>query len=732
MSWEVTPTVHTDKFGIFSVVVSAPYRTSMDITFFRNVPAIIQSMTYADPFSDSTATIEFPQITPYDDPTSSKFWWLNPWTNYDIYWVPATTTKKSDKDVKCINPLTNKKDLWLNFNQREVLWEGYSVSVEPTDKSTVIQLQGALFQLDRYIAFPKFPPRPVANEKIIERLFSGVRKPLRIQQLQTVYPNGWSKTFTFPTPSGDYANKKAYYPFLPTGLAAGAPWSGLATRNTGSTSSRILTGFTQELLGTMYTDVDCGAGIPAGDQWTIRKDPGRIPVLYVRSSVRAPDFEIWYGLPGVEIRMTLDGLTTTNVIYGEGTNEDNNPWSNSVISPLGDTTTQVPLAYDEGMYPYVDKISSNVFPSEGFYNMGSGVTMNMGIGVARHMLQRDGNPGWLGDITLKVDPNSTMSKWSIRPGMTVKVKGFMGAIDGMNFHIAEVTLNPTDGSVALRVDSKYRDLLSIEQVRAAVRDPMTPSKMLQVNRRQYAIDDMVRPWNYGAGSGFVPEQSVFMHKRRTQNDVFPWTDNNDLNRMVRRFPPNKARNATMYVTAVGSRVNTKARWSKPTRILTAQKFEIRRMEFIMVDGDGKLITTHPFHVSIYTRREPSLPRTGSNYSPFLENHFESLAPDGRPWGPMGANQYAPDNSILWGVGNFNSKGGYWPNQSNTPGAAITGMLVDETPWSYDQSDNPNFQKSYNPNRRFEKMTNTDIWLLFYTDYPGYAYLHGRLYRKEPS
>ena len=117
---------------------------------------------------------------------------------------------------------------------------------------------------------------------------------------------------------------------------------------------------------------------------------------------------------------------------------------------------------------------------------------------------RDQRPGWAGDITLKVDPPE-MSRWAIKAGMTLNLQGFAGSGEqGVHFHVAQVEANPLEGTVKLTLDTRYRDLLNLEEARVRARDPLTPSKMLQINRRSVMIEDLQAPWDYTAGSGFIP------------------------------------------------------------------------------------------------------------------------------------------------------------------------------------------------------------------------------------
>src|SRR5690606_31442858 len=193
---------------------------------------------------------------------------------------------------------------------------------------------------------------------------------------------------------------------------------------------------------------------------------------------RAPDFEICYGTPGVEVSLTQDGMNITNVIYGQGTGWEGAKWNNTNID--NGVTTFEPVAYDGNVYPYAERPRDRYSnpPSEAMINFGDGITLEMAKDAGMGILARDGMPGWSGSFKLKINPLA-INRWLIRPGMVVNLRGFVGMQDGIRMHIAEVTCEPQELSITLQVDTKFRDLLTLEQMNARVKDPITPVKLLQ-------------------------------------------------------------------------------------------------------------------------------------------------------------------------------------------------------------------------------------------------------------
>lgn len=723
MSWDYTKSIN--GYGQFAVFVNAPNKPYVEVTYFRDVPARVTNYSFGDPFSDSTAEVTFPQVTPYDDYTSDELWFLKEWTNYDIYWVPASGTQVTARDIAVFNPETGQKDIYLNYGSKVLLWEGYSVSYEPSDQGAKVQCQGALFQIDRYLAKPAFVGRPYAMEYRLTECFNPAIRQLRTKPLTTTYPAGWTKT---------YAIEDVDQVYQPKGVSPGQNWTGYSTRSTGSWD-RMLTGYCQDLLSQMYTDDECG--VQAGNQWTIRKYAGRQPALEVRDKYKAVDFELWYGTPGVEASLSRDAMNIVNLVYGKGTAFDGTGWdmSNVVIEGNDSRTEYEPLAYDPTMWPYPQESFSVTnpqnIPVETLLSFSPGVAIHDATRSSKEMLSRDVDPGWTGNITIKIDPNDSLSKWMIRAGMTVLLRGFAGVRDGIRLHIAEAVHSPEDNSVSLRVDSRYRDLLTLEQVQARVRDALTPAKMLQVNRPHNMIEDRLAPWNYGAGSGSIPKEARNFWADMPTNITFPWTE------WTRQRPPKY--DSDSYVVVDANANKSKDRWTE-VPLLLSQAGSARMIQIACVDEDGEVLPI-PFHVSIYRLEHSDVPHTGVNYSPFTLNHFFDVDPEtGAKW--PSTSFYSPHPSIVIGWGNFYTKCGYWPNRSDDPdrNPNPTGLFVDTTLWSWNMMDNGVFDPSYGDDVREKNMQNDNArsyYLKIYADgfgafTSGQAYFIGRVFRLEPG
>lgn len=695
--------------GRWRIVMTAPGGSPTDVTDFRGMPTRIDNYSFTDPFSDSLAQLTFPQVSGYDDLAGPDVGsWMTDESSVDIYWVPAIAGSE------IVDPVTNL--LARTYGTPQIVWEGFvaSFAIDQTSNGSqlVVQCTGALLQLDRYLSKPAFPPRPVTYESMIAKEFSPERRPnLRTKPLLIRWPDAWAKKMPAGTPNM----------YTPLGAAVGERITGYSSRDTG-TWDRSLTGFMQSLLAVMFTQED--SGVTPGDQWTIRKEDGRQPVLEVRSRFRQPDFEVWFGQVGVSFSdLTHDSTQKANVYYGEGVSLDGTNWRNAVISDDGSNTDYAPLAWSPTVYPSTDNpaFDKSRMVYETYQRFGSGFDQSAAINTSRKQLSRDLDPGWVGGMTLKIDPSDTLSRWQVRAGMTVLVKGFIGTGEtGLSFHIAEAVHSPEEGSVTLKIDTKYRDLLTLEEVIARTRDPLTPSKQLQVNRRQVLVEDIIAPWDYTAGSGYMPKASVALFRHNAVSHVYPYAA------LAKAYPPKHY--PQYYVRVKGQTASPNGRWAI-FPVLTSQKGTIRRTEIHAFDINGNLLAAR-FHLSLYYTNitVSAMPMSGGQHSPFFPGAFESTQPNGQPW-PAG-NFLAPDPSIVIGWGNNDQPAGYSPG-SFSNGNPVTGSLVDEASWSFDNINNPNFNKNARPGQRLPASAIT-LYAAVYSDYPDNVYFVGRLYRQEPG
>jgi len=695
---------------------------NVDITTVRGVPTQVSSFSSADPFGDAAAVLTFPGITALDDPDAGELArWLRFYSDIDIYWAPSMAAAIGNDPADLVtDPRTQRLNRVTPFNTAIKVWEGYIASMAFTDDSGLeLQCQGALFQVDRYKAKPFFPSRPWPMEMLIAEQFSHSRRQhLRTKPFTIVWPRDWKRTAPKPSPGVP--------PIYAPVITAGANWTEYISRDTGAWDAS-LTSFVQNNLTVMITRPGDGDSVAPGDQWSVYKDVERRPVMRIRSRNRPADFSVWVGTPGVKLSVNGDSTQCENVIYGTGSSLDGSSWNNAIISNDGSRTDYEPLAADTAVWPFEanERLTLTAFVTEAYTTFSSGFSQDQAEDVAVQYLARDREPGWTGSMSLTVDPSLALSRWQIKAGMTVLVKGFLGTGSyGMRFHISAVSCNPEAGNVDLTVDTRYRDLLSVQEAILRNRDPLTPLRMLQVNRASNQIEDIQQPWSYAAGSGNIPTKSKDFHKSKPAGVAFPYSS------WTAQHPP--VTNPEYYVKCTANASKMLGRWAGPISILTSEKGTINRTEFAVYDKNGKVLKI-PFHVSIYqldvSADEMPTAADGTGPSPYINNAFESVDPrNGQPWPP--STELAPPESFIVGWGNRSNgiynRAGFSPG-SEADGSKPTGLFVDATTWTFDNTKNMEYDPTL-PNGLQDDVAIT-LYAMFYAEYSTPVYFMGRLFRQ---
>lgn len=608
-------TVTKGDLGRLRLRIKPPGGRIQDVTFFRGVPAEIVSFSSTDPFGDATAQIRFPQLSPLDDFGSGELRWLKDWSDVDIVYVD-------------------------DANVRHVIWEGLVTSIEidggADDSSVTLTCIGALYQIDFYVAQPKYYPRPLRHEDLIKvQMQPGHRTHLRTGNFKHTFPSWW-------TVKDQNQNVTGY-----------------TTRFSGDWG-RCLTGFVQDLLAVMqYED---------GSQWTLLKDVGRVPHLQLRDT-HTIHWTASVMSPGVEVGLTRDLSQVINVVYGEGIDSGGTTWRNAVIRGHGEKTDYHPLSYDSQVHPHKRNpdFSNDLLRIETHINFGEGYDFETGVDIANRRIQREREPGWAGTVTLSLDPEEG-SRFLMKAGQNILLKHFRGTgEDGILFHISECEIDPLGGSVTLKVDTRFRDLLTLEEALMRNNDAKTPSRLLRINRKSQVFDDTKIPWDYSVGSGFIPTKAHTL-PWGTEKPLYPWVS------WTKKYPPKKHQYA--YVAVDATNKDVKKRWAFTT-IYAASKGYIRMSEFVAVNENGDPVNV-PFHVSIYTGASTSyevMPRdpvTGERH-PFWPGAFQPVSET--------VEDNVPDLlAVGWGDGD--QKAGYWP-KLESEAAPPTGRLKEEGQWWFE-------------------------------------------------
>jgi len=710
----------TASGGSFRIFVRPPGGNRVDVTFFRDVPTQITQLSTTDPFGDATAALVFAGITGFDRPGTGELWWLVPWADVDIIWYDETGAP---------TPFT---------------WEGFIVSEEITESLTV-QCKGALYQLDNFLAAPFFPQYPIPYEKLLANAFNPAKHPsLRTSPLVIQWPTDWN----LKVPS---SNDPDYLWFLrPWGVTPGQLWTGLTTRSTGSWDP-LLTGHVQTLLSVMYTD--------DGGQWTIYKRTGRVPVLQVRPALRAPQpntMEVHYGAPGVDVSVSRDFTQSANVIFGAGSDLSGTQFSGQTVTPDGQTTTYQPFAALPQYYPATatnPRLLPHLARKEARLQFQQGLDEGSARDVAQTQLRRFADPGYVGTIELKIDPlvsGTPFSRYLIKAGQSLLLRNFRRT--DILFHVSQASINVADGTATLTVDTKFRDTLTVSEVRARTRDALDPVHLLQIGKFSVTVQDQIKPWSYSGGSGVIPSDpasydATEFFKSMPQDIAFPWTE------WTRKYPPKNKDSAKFYIPLSTKKVKADDNWSGVTRanikvaaipIKMSQAGTIRLTQMAVYDENGNVLPVR-FHAGIYAnsgtsvRDMPIIPATynntfgypqGQRY-PFYPGAFENINPDGTETDNPG-QILANGADLVMGWGNYYEGAGFSPGLQSSK-SPKTGKLVDEATWSFDTSNSPDFDKRSVKNTRSNKTAGM-LYIMVYCDDQGStpAYLLGRLFRQEPG
>ena len=675
-----------EPLGFFRIFATPPGGFQREITLFRGAPVTIGNVSTQDPFTDVTADLTMNQVTVFDTPGQGDLDWMVPDCDIDIVWQNTGG---------------------YDFEWR---WEGYiasyQFSLSGSDSKFSMDLKGAFYGLDDYLAIPTFPKQPIPYEILIAQAFDQTEHPSHLGKFRVLFPSDWDTK----VPSSK--DPKYLSALKPWGVSTGDLWTGITTRSTGSWEV-LLTSHVQTMLATMF---DSG-----GRQWSIRNRGHRRPELFLRKIPDAEDdriIEITLGAPGVTMDGSRDFTQRAGVIYGQGTDFAGINFSNVQVTPNGRTTYYKPYAYSARMYPRKNnpRYDSTVKPKETRLQFQAGVDELSAANIAQATYQRFADPGITGTITLTSDPRTAggalMPRLMIKGGQTIRINGLFGVKEGILAHITQVSADFTALTTSITFDTKYRDALTVQEVQARTKDALSPNHALQVGKYANTIQDLILPWTYSAGSGIVPTGAKeFFNEKLPDDAQFPYE------KYTRQFPPENPKSSGYYIK-IGptDRDNSNNNWSSVKRpsgsvnialasipIRMSQAGNIRLSQIAAYDKHGNVMPVK-FHVSVYSnsgmavdamprfpgaREEPPgtpnpdfpkyldarkvdgtvIPTTYATNTvsgvkklqthPFYKGGWEHVAPDGRPF-PWGDDSQLPGEDPIVGWGNYYEPAGYSP------------------------------------------------------------------------
>lgn len=627
-----------------------------DVTYVRGAATTVSNLTTTDPFGPATATLIFPSVTILDTPGMGELSWLVPEADVDIQWVhqerfdvsrissDGTQITVKTKDVNgiavgekfvvsnttyysaqefTVNSIVDSLTFTALSSIDEVdetvgqvvfresvkyVWQGYFLSFEYGEDDAggtlSVQCNGAMKQLDNFLAKPSYPDHPLTYEQVIEGIFSPSEKPsLRLSAIKPYaesVPDWWTTKFK----SADYAGNTKR--FSPQGLQENQAWSGMLTRATGSFEPCL--NFVQGLLAGLQTQ---------RGSFTILLDNNRRPYFKHRDRLAVPAEDtltidlLW---PGVQVGITQDFSQRLNVVYGKGKALSGYTYSNIEISSDGKDAYYKPFAARPQVDPtennsWLDKNKMRKEVSLSFYD---GLDASEAEVVARKHLEMFSEPGITGQVTLKTDPlqgDVLYPRQTITAGMSILIKGIFGDQEGVLFHITEASCSE-DSTVSLTIDSKFRDQVTVQEIRKRGKDSLVLTRILGIGQYQPNISDVLFPWSYdySVASGYVPRKSAEMWKKGITNSdttkripsniEFPWSD------LVTNFAPVKGENKSneaffAKIPNAASKTNATSNWTAVgVPVTLAAQGQIIATKFAAFDAEGNPYRV-PFHVSIW-------------------------------------------------------------------------------------------------------------------------------------
>jgi peptidoglycan hydrolase-like protein with peptidoglycan-binding domain len=187
-----------------------------------------------------------------------------------------------------------------------------------------------------------------------------------------------------------------------------------------------------------------------------------------------------------------------------------NALSGAFRLPLVWDTKVMPRLYkadgsDAGANPDYD---ASVLRVEIDVSYGAGVAKAQARKWAYQDLKRDYPPGWTGTITLTMDPNEG-SMYDIKAGQNIRLKDFTSST-GLLLHISGVEVSPMDETVTLTVDSKARDLPTLDAIHTRkVENATNPMRLpKRINRKSRLVADTTIPYDGESAGGVIKKTAL--------------------------------------------------------------------------------------------------------------------------------------------------------------------------------------------------------------------------------
>lgn len=538
MTW--TPTNTTSEWGHIRVTVGR-----RDVTFFRDIPTVVNGWQDTDPYGSNNATLTFPQVTEFEVPGEGELDWLyegaparidhvNDGAIVENLWIGFIDRLELGEEVtaRCAGQLMGR--LALRMHQPPIIRQDAKdagrMVFAATDADTVAHYellpQGGI---ETGIDLATRGSRDMTKLGYLDHLLGLAVKPNgdsltilpdtaegpRTYRMQwrdttgvdaTVYagahgvkprlsrdlvdsPNRiygeWIK------PSGERC-RGAVYPNLNAKTVPDYPFAdgrsfGLGTTDAMTDTGSGITVMARELMGNNLLDYDDAVGTAGAAEY---------------------DDDI---VEAVEELQRQAGVAVTgeitpalwDILYLSGFEQQS--FAQAHFRPIAlDKRTDYFLRGPDGTpFDINPNHDSSIVEVEQFISYGEGMKSKQVRRNGRAIINRQA--GWSGTVTLTSDP-AEMSRFSLRAGMMLNVRNLKGAgATGINLYISSVQVDWPGQSVTLAVSTDgrhYLDLLARkERNREAKQDP--GAHWRHQLRRSARTSDVVIGWEGESGAGII-------------------------------------------------------------------------------------------------------------------------------------------------------------------------------------------------------------------------------------
>ena len=513
-----------ERIGRIQIVVEG-----VDITYWGDVETPFPSYSRVEPFGADQATLELPQITAFHQPGEGALGWLREGANVSIR--------------RIIPDAPNVR-----------VWRGVIAGFGHDEDSGIFTVDclGIMFTADLQLRQPPFVTTPqdagrfIADtlNRTVGRRFKKVSRV--VTGCKTSVLGGWEPRVT-----------GAIGQVLATSVKGGRQWTVkcadrspvIELKDTETINWTIRNGQRGIAVNlvrdvTQAPNVIFGEGVtPAGGRWRNAKYPNWAPdatpdypgPLSQGMTVGFRDGQTTSG-EGVSVWQERAGQKVTGVLSQDdrvawrriqsdaGIQVDNflgpQTWAASFqtgsntgvldgafIAPLARSAEVEPYRYG----PDGDRLGDNprydpsVIRVERYINFGAGVTRSEGRRAAQEMLARDSDPGWVGTVTFRLDPNEGSKYDIVREGTNGLIRSFRGQT--LRVHVARVEYRADE--VVATVDTHARDYPTLDAILDRERSATDPARAYRRQQTSSTLSSERATWDAESPGGRIPRHALF-------------------------------------------------------------------------------------------------------------------------------------------------------------------------------------------------------------------------------